>query len=374
MASLEVSGMTKKFGDVVAVSNLSFEIDDGEFIVIVGPSGCGKSTTLNCITGLEKPTEGQIEIGGEDVTGQRPQERDIAMVFQDYALYPHKSIRENLEFGLRMRTDMSSEERQEQVGEMADILEISDQLDKSPGNLSGGQQQRVALGRAIIRDPDVFLMDEPLSNLDAKLRIQMRARLQELHERLDATTIYVTHNQDEAMTMGDKIIILNKGELQQFATPLECYYQPENVFVAKFIGSPSMNTIVTEHQQGELHHDEFTLDVDDTITERIGDTNDVIVGIRPEDLVIGSDSDNAASATVRIVEPKGDVTNVHLRIGSEDMVAIVEGYTDLESGDEVNIGFPMDDLYLFDESSGEALLTPDLPSAEQAPAHTRSEA
>ena len=233
MATLTIETLRKEFdgGNVVAVDDLSLEVDDGQFLVIVGPSGCGKTTTLNCIAGLEIPDDGYISLGGKDITSLKPQDRDIAMVFQNYALYPHKTVRQNIAFGLKMKTDLSDEEIKERVEQNAHMMGIGELLDQNPGELSGGQRQRVALGRAIVREPDIFLLDEPLSNLDAKLRTQMRTELQELQEDLGITTVYVTHDQTEAMTMADRIAIMNNGKLQQYGTPLDCYHEPNNRFV-----------------------------------------------------------------------------------------------------------------------------------------------
>ncbi len=242
MAQLELDNLVKTFSDgsdeVVAVDTVNMSLNDGEFLVLVGPSGCGKSTTLRMVAGLETVTEGDILIGDESVIGTEPRDRDIAMVFQNYALYPHMTAEENMSFGLKMTTDLDTETIEQRVTETAEMMGIEDLLDDPPKELSGGQQQRVALGRAIVRDPAVFLMDEPLSNLDAKLRTKMRTELKSLQNELDVTTIYVTHDQTEAMTMGDRIAILDDGVLQQVGTPLECYHRPANRFVAGFIGSP----------------------------------------------------------------------------------------------------------------------------------------
>ncbi len=231
--------VTKQYRDVVAVDDMNLDIEDGEFISLIGPSGCGKSTTLETIAGLTKPTDGTIEIAGRDVTNEPPKDRDIAMVFQNIALFPHMTVRENMNFGLRLK-NYDDDKIEERVQDAADILQIDGMLDRMPDELSGGQQQRVAIGRAIVMDPEVFLMDEPLASLDAKLRVHMRTELQRLQQELDVTTVYVTHDQAEAMTMSDRIAIINDGDLQQFAPPLECYNKPANLFVAGFVGSPSM--------------------------------------------------------------------------------------------------------------------------------------
>lgn len=239
MSHLMLDDVTKQYRDVVAVDDMNLDIEDGEFISLIGPSGCGKSTTLETIAGLTKPTDGTIEIAGRDVTNEPPKDRDIAMVFQNIALFPHMTVRENMNFGLRLK-NYDDDKIEERVQDAADILQIDGMLDRMPDELSGGQQQRVAIGRAIVMDPEVFLMDEPLASLDAKLRVHMRTELQRLQQELDVTTVYVTHDQAEAMTMSDRIAIINDGDLQQFAPPLECYNKPANLFVAGFVGSPSM--------------------------------------------------------------------------------------------------------------------------------------
>jgi multiple sugar transport system ATP-binding protein len=366
MATLKLNNLRKEFGnDILAVDDLSFEIEDGEFIVIVGPSGCGKSTTLNCIAGLETPTSGDILLGGESIIEQRPQERDIAMVFQNYALYPHMSVEENIGFGLKMRTDMSAAERAEKVKSVAELLEIQELLEQQPKELSGGQRQRVALGRAIARDPEVFLMDEPLSNLDAKLRTQMRAELQDLQQNLGVTTVYVTHDQTEAMTMSDRIVIINDGKLQQFGTPLECYYQPNNRFVAGFIGSPSMNFLEVTIDGQTITHEAFTYLVSEEVAEELP-AGPAVLGVRPEDFQITTENKPSdIDAVANVIEPMGDVTNVHLEIGSETAIGTVSGNFVANSGTEISITFPENRLYLFDDASGEAILTPDIDETEE---------
>jgi len=291
MSSISLENLSKIYsgpaGDIVAVEDVNIEIEEGEFIVLVGPSGSGKSTILRMVAGLETVTEGRILIDDEDITDRKPKNRDIAMVFQNYSLYPHLTARKNMNFGLKMRGGISNEEINERVENAASIMSITDLLDKMPNELSGGQKQRVALGRAIVRDPQAFLMDEPLSNLDAKLRTQMRTEIQLLQNDLDVTTIYVTHDQTEAMTMGDRIAILNEGDLQQMATPLEAYYKPHNRFVAGFIGSPSMNFIDVDVERSEklvLEHEAFSYDTSQHNSDAVDPTVDrLTLGIRPED-------------------------------------------------------------------------------------------
>jgi multiple sugar transport system ATP-binding protein len=362
MAQIALNHVTKEFnnGSIVAVNDLSLEIDDGEFLVLVGPSGCGKSTSLRMIAGLEEATEGDISIGMTRVNDLEPRERDIAMVFQNYALYPHMNVRKNIGFGLQLSTDLSDTEIDERVGEAANLLEIDDLLEKKPKALSGGQQQRVALGRAIVREPEAFLFDEPLSNLDAKLRKQMRTEISRIQEQLGVTSIYVTHDQEEAMTMGDRIAVMNNGELQQIGEPNEVYNHPANLFVAGFIGSPSMNIIETEVVsdgnrleslvEGELTYD---LSMDEDIDFDLSPSDRVTVGIRPEDVSVRATADaftdQTHRATVSVVEPLGSDNLLYFDVGDSSWTARVSPAFEPDPGDEVYFSFPRDALYLFDE-------------------------
>ncbi|WP_256390798.1 ABC transporter ATP-binding protein [Natronoarchaeum rubrum] len=365
MGHLDIRNLRKVFsdtsGDIVAVDDFNAEFEDGEFVVLVGPSGCGKSTTLRCIAGLENPTDGKIFLDGEDVTDRKPKDRNMAMVFQSYALYPHMTSRENMAFGLKMTTDLSKAEIDERVQDAAEMMGIGDHLDKKPGDLSGGQQQRVALGRAIVREPEVFLMDEPLSNLDAKLRTQMRTELQEIQQDFGVTTVYVTHDQTEAMTMSDRIAVLNDGEIQQLGTPLECYHEPANQFVAGFIGSPSMNffdvTLDTAGATPTLVHDEFEYELEDDVYADIeGQGTRFTLGIRPEDVkAVPAGTHNAIAPTVDVTEPLGDVSYVYLDVGGEQYTATLEGDIVIESGRSISVQFPQDRIHLFDGETGEAL-------------------
>jgi len=374
MGELEIRDLTKIFhddgGDIVAVDDLDIEIEDGELIVLVGPSGCGKSTTLRCVAGLESPTDGDIVLDGTVVTDQKPKQRDMAMVFQSYALYPHMTSRENMEFGLKMATELPKDEIKSRVQETAEMLGISELLEKKPDELSGGQQQRVALGRAIVREPEVFLMDEPLSNLDAKLRTQMRTELQALQQDLGVTTLYVTHDQTEAMTMSDRIAVLNDGELQQFGTPLECYHEPENEFVAGFIGSPSMNffdvKLDTTGDDPALVHGGFRYDLDEDVYADIkGHGERFTLGIRPEDIKLATaDEDNAVTTTVEVTEPLGEVTYVYLGIDDRQYTATLEGDMVIEAGRTLTIKFPQDRIHVFDGQTGEALRNRSRPDDE----------
>ena len=367
MGKLELKNITKRFGDVLAVNDISFELDDGDLLVLVGPSGCGKSTTLRMIAGLETPTEGQVLIGGEDVTNVTPKYRDIAMVYQDLALYPHKTVRENIQFPLEMRNELKGE-REEKVREIAEILEIEDMLDRYPSELSGGQQQRVALGRAIIRDPSVFLMDEPLSSLDAKLRNTMRSEILQIQQTLDETMVYVTHDQEIGMTLGDKIVVMNEGELQQLAEPKVIYSEPANEFVANFIGSPDMNIFDADVRESngavEFTTQGFTLrSKDSTVNDLWQGTGErtIRLGIRPQDIYLPRnitweyDDDQIVTADLTLIEDVGSVSNLHLEINGVEMLAQVNGMTDLEAGDSVTLVLDMEKLHFFDKQTGERI-------------------
>ncbi|WP_290817571.1 ABC transporter ATP-binding protein [Halovivax sp.] len=377
MASLKLSNVSKRFADgndeIVAVDDVSLRVADGEFLVLVGPSGCGKSTTLRMIAGLESTTEGTISLGGEQIDQRPPQRRNLAMVFQNYALYPHMTVRGNMRFGLEESTDLGDDEIERTVEETARMLEIDELLDRHPRDLSGGQQQRVALGRAIVRDPAAFLMDEPLSNLDAKLRAEMRTELQRLQDELDVTTVYVTHDQTEAMTMGDRIAILNDGRLQQVARPLECYHQPANLFVAGFIGEPSMNFFDATWDGDRLRVGDLAYPLSAAIGDEIGDRTDLVLGIRPEDVLVTRDAtrddsgdhefdptgqdpgDHEFHATVDVVEPTGDQNVVYFSLGDRTAVATVPGLQAVEEGEPVRARFPEPAIHLFDADTGVAV-------------------
>jgi multiple sugar transport system ATP-binding protein len=366
MAELGIRELTKVYGEngneIVAVDDLNITVADGEMLILVGPSGCGKSTTLRSIAGLETVTEGHIVLDGVDVTDQEAKDRDMAMVFQNYALYPHMTARENMSFGLRMGTDMSKSDIEQRVEETAEMMGIKDLLDKKPGELSGGQQQRVALGRAIVRQPQAFLMDEPLSNLDAKLRDQMRTELQTLQQQLGITTVYVTHDQTEAMTMGDRIAILNGGELQQVGSPLECYHRPANRFVAGFIGSPGMNFFDAQRRtlSGEvvLEHEEFEYVLTEAAAADIDEvrSDSLVIGIRPEDIrVVDEPTRNSITINVDVIEPLGDVNHVIFSVGGTSYTATLEGDYPVSVGDELELLFPEGKIHIFDSETGEAL-------------------
>ncbi|MWG36283.1 ABC transporter ATP-binding protein [Halomarina oriensis] len=365
MATLTLESLRKEFdgGQIVAVDDLSLEVADGEFVTVVGPSGCGKSTTLRMVAGLERPTAGRISIGDEDVTDVHARDRDVAMVFQNYALYPHKTVEQNMAFGLRMSTDLSKDERRRRVRETAEMMDIEELLDQQPAELSGGQKQRVALGRAIVREPDVFLFDEPLSNLDAKLRTTMRTEIQRLQNELDITAVYVTHDQEEAMTMGDRIVILNDGELQQSGAPKSVYRNPRNRFVGGFVGSPSMNFLAvgvfTDAGRTTLVDEAGTFEYDVTdqrLLDALQGHDEVTVGIRPESVtVVDAGTSGAIPATVEVVEPVGADNYLHLDIG-DDFIARVDAAVEPEPGEEVLVDVPSSAIHLFDAETGESLL------------------
>jgi len=365
MANVHLDDLVKRFDDITAVDGISLEIPDESFTVLVGPSGCGKTTTLRLIAGLERATDGTIGIGDNVVNDKRAYERDIAMVFQNYALYPHKTVRENMRFGLEQH-DTAEEVITERVQEAAELLQIEELLDRRPAELSGGQQQRVALGRAIVRDPAVFLMDEPLSNLDAKLRVQMRAELNKLHEELSTTTVYVTHDQVEAMTLADQIAVMDDGQLQQVGEPTHVYSNPRNTFVAGFLGSPSMNFLEGTLERAsagklQLDLDTYTHDVPDKygdqLEARLGER--IVLGIRPENVSLSQDAvaANVHSAEVLVVEPQGEKTVLELELENDQTIkAAVDPDVSVEMGDDVNLRFDRDSLHYFDPESGESLI------------------
>ena len=354
MARISLSHVDKRYPNgFIASRDLSLEIADGEFLVLVGPSGSGKSTVLRMIAGLEKPTGGTITIGDRDVTRLPPQERDIAMVFQSYALYPHMTVRENMAFGLRLRKQ-SDDMVTRRIGEVAEALGLTSMLDRKPAQLSGGQRQRVALGRAIVREPKAFLFDEPLSNLDAQLRGETRAELARLHRRLRATMVYVTHDQVEAMTLGTRVAVLKDGVLQQVAPPMELYRRPRNQFVASFIGSPSMNFV-----RGTLERDDgrarftapgFTVSLSDGAITRAGP---VVLGVRPHDLSLAGASEKGPRGVVTLVEPLGSEQLVHVSVpGGADLVAAIGAEQAPRVDETVWLRIAPQAVHLFDPESG----------------------
>jgi len=361
VASVTYNNVHKRYGDFSAVKDLSIEVEDKEFVVFVGPSGCGKSTSLRMLAGLEEITEGEILIGDRVVNDVPPKDRDIAMVFQSYALYPHMSVYDNMAFGLKLRKTPKSE-IERRVNEAAEILGLSPLLERKPKALSGGQRQRVAVGRAIVREPAVFLMDEPLSNLDAKLRVTARAEISKLHKRLGTTFIYVTHDQIEAMTMGDRIMVIKDGILQQIDSPRSLYRAPNNVFVAGFIGSPSMNffdtTIVSE--DGKLFADtgDFRLHVPEDRKQVFSDYSgkEIILGIRPENIhgaPFAPPNINAApiQANVEVIELLGHELHLFVNSGKNNFVAIVDTRMSPGVGNNVDLTIDADQMHLFDKDS-----------------------
>jgi len=383
MASVTLRQLTKAFKEVVAVNQVDLEIKDKEFMVLVGPSGCGKSTALRMIAGLEESTGGEIYIGDRLVNDVSPKDRDIAMVFQNYALYPHMTVYENMAFGLKLRmlggmfwqlahwgeAQKKKTEIRERVLRVAEMLDLKHLLERKPKQLSGGQRQRVALGRAIVREPQVFLMDEPLSNLDAKLRVQTRAELIKLHRRLGITTIYVTHDQVEAMTMGDRIVVMKDGFVQQVDTPLNLYYHPVNIFVAGFIGSPSMNFLdVTVVQNGGGYHldaGSFRLAAPPTAAEKlkpyVGQT--VAFGVRPSDIFgkghvppnLKPSEGNTLTALCEVTEPMGDRMHLYLSRDPHSFVADVDAETQVHEEKDVELVLDMDRTHAFDKKSEAAI-------------------
>jgi multiple sugar transport system ATP-binding protein len=361
MATVTFDRVTKRYGDVIAVNGLDLQIRDGEFMVLVGPSGCGKTTSLRMIAGLEDISEGTLKIGDRVVNDVAPKDRDIAMVFQSYALYPHMSVFDNLAFGLKLRK-IPKADIDRRVKEAAGILHLENLLDRKPKALSGGQRQRVALGRAIVREPAVFLMDEPLSNLDAKLRVQTRAELLRIHARLGTTTVYVTHDQVEAMTMGQRIAVMSEAILQQVGTPQELYDAPTNRFVAGFIGSPSMNFLdVTVRGTGpsaSLEGPGVSIPVPSRFIELVGDGGNLVLGIRPEHLQLDTNGTAVGRIAARadVVEFLGNEELVHLDVSGSDMVAVLPAEARVRQGDALELRARTDRVYLFEPTTTRSLL------------------
>jgi multiple sugar transport system ATP-binding protein len=349
MASVTVRNAVKKYGDVQVLHGVDLDIPDGSFVVLLGPSGCGKSTLLRMIAGLESVTGGDIEIAGERVNDKHPKDRNIAMVFQNYALYAHMTVKDNMSFSLALKKRPQSE-IDEKTAWAAKILNLEPYLKRFPRELSGGQRQRVAMGRAIVRDPAVFLFDEPLSNLDAKLRVQMRTEIKELHERLKTTTVYVTHDQIEAMTMADKIVILRDGVIEQEGTPLDVYDNPANLFVAEFIGSPGMNMIRGVVEGDALKSDSgLTLPLPKGHKARSGAR--AVYGIRPEHLGLGK----GLTATVNVIEPTGPEMHIYADLGGEEVCAITNERLAISRGTSISLAPRLDKVHLFDAESGKAI-------------------
>ncbi len=366
MASVTLKNLVKTFKNVYAVNDVSLEIRDKEFLVLVGPSGCGKTTALRCIAGLEEATDGEILIGDRVVNDVSPKDRDIAMVFQNYALYPHMSVYDNMAFGLKLRK-VPKDQIRKRVEEAAELLGLGELLNRKPKQLSGGQRQRVALGRAIVREPKVFLMDEPLSNLDAKLRVQTRAELIKLHRRLGITTIYVTHDQVEAMTMGDRVAVMKDGVVQQLDTPLGLYHNPVNMFVAGFIGTPSMNFVDASlaSANGSVFVDTgaFKVRVPDSKVESVKNAvgKPVVFGVRPEDIFdrnlhsqVTPTEDNSVKATVDVIEPMGAIVTAYLTAGPHSLVATIDADTKAKEAEQIDLVLDMERTHVFDKETEQA--------------------
>jgi len=362
MARIELDSLRKDFAETTAVDDITLSVADGEFLVLVGPSGCGKSTLLRTISGLEEQTGGEIRIGGEVVTDTAPKNRGVAMVFQNYALYPHMSARRNMTFGLGSHGSFTDEEIERMVADVAAILDIEDLLDRRPSELSGGEKQRVAMGRAILREPEVFLLDEPLSNLDAKLRDEMRTELTHLHGEIEATTVYVTHDQTEAMTLGDRVAVMNEGQIEQIDTPRQLYDFPQSQFVAEFIGSPKMNLFegrVTASPDGvRLRSGAF-----DTILAdrpRVSADERSIIGIRPEDLYLASGAagqqySDPFELTVTLTETLGDSVVLYATDGDTTFRIRTSARQGVATGDEISVVTDSSRVHLFDPETGDAV-------------------
>ena len=367
MASLKLKGIYKRYaGGVEAVKDFNIDIADKDFIILLGPSGCGKSTTLRMIAGLEEISEGELYIGDRLVNDVAPKDRDIAMVFQNYALYPHMTVYENMAFGLKLRKTPKDEIKR-RVEEAAKVLDIAHLLDRKPKALSGGQRQRVALGRAMVREPQVFLMDEPLSNLDAKLRAQMRTEINKLHQRLQTTFIYVTHDQVEAMTMGTRIVCMKDGVIQQIAPPQTLYENPVNMFVAGFIGSPQMNFVdaTVENKDGATYitFGAASVKVPEGKAAKLADYvgKEVVFGIRPEnvhdeEIYISASPDSIVTANVEVTEAMGAETNLFLKIEGSNFIARVNPRTTAKAGDTINVAFSMEHMHVFDKETEIAVI------------------
>ncbi|GHA29888.1 ABC transporter ATP-binding protein [Devosia pacifica] len=350
MASVDIRNVRKSFGKTDVLKGISIDVDDGQFVVLVGPSGCGKSTLLRMIAGLETISGGDIKVGDDLMNAVPPKERDIAMVFQNYALYPHMTVAQNMGFSLKLKKIPKAEIRKK-VEQAAEILGLTPLLERRPAQLSGGQRQRVAMGRAIVRDPKVFLFDEPLSNLDAKLRVQMRTEIKSLHQRLRTTMLYVTHDQIEALTMADVIVLMNEGRIEQAGPPLELYDLPANMFVAGFIGSPAMNFV-----HGRIENGAFVSTKGVTLPLGVApeglEGKDVVYGVRPEHLHVVTEPGVGAEAEVQIIEPAGSETQVHLTLGGDEIVGVFRERLDLAPGSTVRLTTDSAAVHLFDPESG----------------------
>ncbi|WP_112663174.1 ABC transporter ATP-binding protein [Microvirga flavescens] len=362
MANIALNGLVKKYGSTTAVHGIDLQVKDGEFVVLVGPSGCGKSTTLRMIAGLEDISGGTITIDGRVVNEAEPKDRNIAMVFQNYAIYPHMSVAQNIGFGL-YTSKLPEHEKKKRIEETAKILGLEKLLDRRPSQLSGGQRQRVAIGRAMVRNPAAFLFDEPLSNLDAQLRTQMRLEIKKLHQRLGTTIVFVTHDQVEAMTMADRIVVMRDGHILQVGTPMELYENPQDIFTARFIGSPTMNLLPAHLAEkagrtvAEIDGLEASVAVPADYA-KAASGSEVFVGVRPHDLVVGAEAGEgsfALSGAVSVVEPLGPETLVHLDVGGTSIIASAPGKVIPQAGQRVTVHATPGSLYLFDKKTERAL-------------------
>lgn len=364
MTELKFNNVTKRYGKTEVVHGVNLAVRDKEFLVLVGPSGCGKSTLLRMIAGLEEISEGTITMGDKVINDLAPKDRGLAMVFQNYALYPHMNVYDNMAFGLKQRKT-PKEEIEQRVQEVAEILGLEDLVRRRPHELSGGQRQRVAMGRAMVRKPSIFLFDEPLSNLDAKLRIQMRAEIKMLHQRVQSTMVYVTHDQVEAMTLADRIVVLKDGYIEQVGTPLELFLKPVNSFVAGFIGTPPMNLlpcrIKRENQEDFLEFESgLRIPVPPHQDAELADGQDVMMGIRTEEITIAEKKSAVASdwrftGLVKVVEPLGNENHIYVEIGGVTFVGKCEGRRIVDSGDEIEIAFNLEQLHIFDAETGQVV-------------------
>jgi multiple sugar transport system ATP-binding protein len=353
MATIELKRLVKRYGHTTVVHGIDLSIQDGEFVVLVGPSGCGKSTTLRMMAGLEEISEGEIRIDGRVVNDLQPKDRNIAMVFQNYAIYPHMSVADNIAFGL-YRSKLSKSEKRARVEQAAETLGLSQLLERRPAALSGGQRQRVAIGRAMVRDPAAFLFDEPLSNLDAQLRTQMRIEIKRLHHRLGTTSVFVTHDQVEAMTMADRIVVMRDGRILQVGTPLELYEKPVDVFTARFIGSPTMNLLPARLREGGA---DLSMGGSVRVSSSSATTSDILVGARPQDLVptdAGSQG-LTVSGTIAVVETLGSETLVHIESGGQTIIGSAPGRQIPRVGEHLTLHAPAERLYYFDKATEKAL-------------------
>lgn len=356
MANIQIKNVTKSYGPLEVIHGVSLDIQEGEFVILVGPSGCGKSTLLRMVAGLESITGGDVVVDDLIVNALPPRERDIAMVFQSYALYPHMTVRKNMAFSLKL-AGAKQGEIEEKVASAAKVLDLEPLMDRKPGQLSGGQRQRVAMGRAIVRNPKLFLFDEPLSNLDAKLRVQMRAEIKELHQRLKTTTIYVTHDQVEAMTMADRIVVMNGGHIEQMGTPLELYESPKSLFVASFIGSPGMNLIKgTLDEKGRfVSENNQELDLAGHCPS-VDSKTEIVLGLRPEHIELGNKSLQLGECQVSVVEPTGSETLLNVNWGGDKILVLDRSRKTHSVGETFEITIEPSDLKFFDGPSGQRLI------------------